>query len=121
MTIGCAEVNDLLALLTADWRTNEDVSSLLAAHIRSCPSCHLGLAYSLCALATNDTLACEECRARFPDYYEATRPDYPLVEMSAVALIEVALHLGGCGACKEQYEALVLYAELEERDELTDM
>ena len=43
-----------------------------------------------------------------------------LVEMSNLELAEVALHLGNCASCKEQYELLVLLSELEERDQLVD-
>lgn len=63
-------------------------------------------------------LSCDQCRARFPDYYEATRPVYPLVAMPEQQIAEVARHLGGCPTCHEEYADLVLLSELEERGEL---
>lgn len=96
------------------------ISSAIAAHIRSCPHCHRGIVQLSEALVARSVLTCDQCRPRFPMYYEATRPEYPLVEMSDVEITEVAVHLGGCASCFEEYEELVLLSELEERDEMIE-
>jgi len=72
------------------------------------------------ALIANDPLSCDQCRARFPAYYEATRLDYPLIEMEDAEMAEMAFHLSHCASCHEEYEQLVLLSELEERNELLD-
>ncbi|HLX39358.1 MAG TPA: hypothetical protein VKR42_02450 [Ktedonobacteraceae bacterium] len=73
-----------------------------------------------CDLLQDDPLSCEQCRQHFPAYYDATRPDYPLVEMTAKEMASVVYHLSHCDACREQYTVLVLLSELEERDEIAD-
>lgn len=113
----CDELRHLLKIYEAE---SDIASDLIVAHIRSCQSCNHGIELLSQVLITNDTLTCEQCRARFPSYYEATRPDYQLVEMSNLELAEVALHLGNCASCKEQYAMLALLSELEERDEMVD-
>jgi predicted anti-sigma-YlaC factor YlaD len=40
--------------------------------------------------------------------------------MSDEEMASIALHLGSCAACRDQYEAFVLLSELEERDEMAD-
>lgn len=112
--------DELRHLLSVFWQESDIVSDLIAAHIRSCQSCNRGIELLSQVLITNDSLTCEQCRTYFPSYYEATRPDYPLVEMSNMELAQVALHLGNCSSCKEQYEMLVMLSELEERDEMID-
>lgn len=118
--MGCQELLRLMNTHT-NWRENEAASNLIAAHIHSCPSCHHGIVRLSKALIADDLLSCEQCRSRFPAYYEATRPDHPLVEMPAADLAETALHLGHCTSCREQYEVLVLLSEMEERDEMLDL
>ncbi len=55
----------------------------LAAHLRSCPVCHRGMVRLSRALLVHDVLNCDQCRTRFPAYYEVTHhPEYPLVEMA---------------------------------------
>lgn len=114
----CDELRHLLKIYGDD---DEIVSDFIVAHIRSCQTCNHGIELLSKELISYNELTCEECRARFPAYYEATRPDYPLVEMSNSEMAEVALHLGSCASCKEQYELLVLLSELEERDEMVDL
>ena len=116
--MGC---NELLQLLKTDWRENETLSSEIAAHIRSCLWCYHGVVRLSQALIAEDPLNCDQCRARFPDYYEATRPDYPLVEMDDTEIAETAFHLSHCRACREQYQILMLLSELEERNEMVDL
>lgn len=111
-----------LRLLLKIYEGKDDmISDFIATHIRTCKTCNQGIEHLSKVLITNDELTCEQCRSKFPSYYEATRPDYPLVEMSNIELAEVALHLGNCASCKEQYEMLVLLSELEERDEFVDL
>ena len=114
--MGCDRIAQLL---NTDWQTEDvDSTTSVVAHIRSCPLCHHGLVFLSHALLSKDMLSCDQCRARFPAYYEATRPAYPLVAMPEQQIAEVARHLGDCPTCHEEYEDLVLLSELEERGEL---
>lgn len=110
--------DELYQLLNVFWR-NEDreiASSLIAAHIHSCPKCARGLVQlSRTVLALKDP-GCKQCRARFPTYYEATHPEYPLATMPETEMAEVALHLGHCAACREQYLALEQVSIAEENE-----
>jgi NMD protein affecting ribosome stability and mRNA decay len=109
----------LLQLLQADqWKSgnHEDMSGSLAAHIRSCMLCQHHVTQLCDALVTPQALTCEQCRDYFPAYYEATRPEYPLVELSDIEMLEVTTHLWSCPSCREEYEELVRLAELEEQD-----
>ena len=115
--MGCEELRQLL---NTDWRGNDNLSSCIAAHVRSCVDCHHGLVLLAEALIANDPLSCDQCRPRFPAYYEATRPEFPLIEMEDAELAEMAFHLSHCASCHEEYEELVLLSELEEHDELLD-
>ena len=115
--MGCQELRQLL---NTDWRGNDSLSSCIATHVRSCADCHHGLVLLVEALIANDPLSCDQCRARFPAYYEVTRPEFPLIEMEDTELAEMAFHLSHCASCHEEYEELVLLSELEERNELMD-
>ncbi|HEY6411824.1 MAG TPA: hypothetical protein VIY29_30565 [Ktedonobacteraceae bacterium] len=117
--MGCTELRRLL--MHTDWRENERASSCIASHIRTCPHCHHGLVHLSKAIIRDDLLSCEQSRARFPDYYEATRPEYPLVEMTNDEMAQMAYHLSHCAACHREYEELVLLSELEERNEMLDL
>jgi len=117
--MGCSELNQLL--MHTNWQGNERLSNAIVSHIRTCPQCDHGLVRLSEAIIADDTLNCEQCRSRFPDYYEATRPVYPLVEMSAKEMAQVAFHLSHCVSCHEEYEELVLLSELEERNDMVDL
>ncbi len=65
-------------------------------------------------------LTCEQCRAAFLVYYEATRLVYSPIEVADKEMAQVALHLSQCDTCYAEYEVLVLFAELGERDEMID-
>ncbi len=112
----CDELYRLLII----YKRQEDaqiVYQLIATHIRSCSSCARGLSSptrSIASLLALDTLTCEQCRAHFPGYYEATHPDHPQVALPDVVIARVALHLGGCRDCHQQYEALAELSEMEE-------
>jgi predicted anti-sigma-YlaC factor YlaD len=114
--------NELFQLLMRageeDGKTNAPPGSSIIAHIRLCPDCRSGAVQLAHELPGRSLLTCDQCRARFPAYYEATRPEYPLVEMADAEIITMILHLGQCDICREEYEELVLLSELEEHDEL---
>lgn len=114
---------ELYRLLSIYWQQDDrDIAyNLISAHISTCPSCAHGIPSLSEALLSDDTLTCEQCRARFPTYYEATHPDYPLVSMSHVEMAEVAIHLGNCSACRDQYRELERLSVLEESDEVVDI
>jgi hypothetical protein len=119
-TMGCTELRRLLNI----YRKEPDIASdFIAAHIRSCLICSHGIQQIAEDLLADeyDNLTCEQYRARFPTYYEATRPEYPLAEMSNEEMARIALHLGTCAACRDQYDSFVLLSELEERDEMADL
>ena len=102
--VRCAALTRLLPL------GGSAVTSLVgiaAVHIRHCVRCRHGLVAIPRALRKVNALDCEGCRQRFPTYYEATHPDHRLVEMPDRELLEVALHLGSCPVCSEQWSALV--------------
>ena len=45
---------------------------------------------------------------------------FKYMEMAEKETAQVAFHLGQCDRCHEEYEVLLLLAELEERDEMVD-
>ena len=112
----------LLRLLNSvRWEDGESsmAGNDIAAHIRSCPLCQRGVVRLSEALIAGPTLTCDQCRARLPAYYEATRPEHPLADLSDWEVAGVARHLALCtSSCREEYEELMLLAELEERDEI---
>src|SRR5947209_20057690 len=113
---------ELYRLLNIYWQQDDrDIAyNLISAHISTCPSCARGMPMLSRALLSDDTLTCEQCRARFPTYYEATHPDHPLATMSDVEMAEIAIHLGNCCACREQYIELERLSTWEESDEMVD-
>jgi len=118
--MACDELLRLLqarSLTERNKREKQNAVTGIVTHIRSCPRCRHGLVQLSTALVARSKLTCNQCRARFPAYYEATRPEFPMVHMSDSEILKVMLHLGSCDACREEYEELVLLSELEERDE----
>ena len=111
----CAEFYRLLNIF---WREEdrETGTSLISTHIHGCPVCAHGLDELAQALLAIDDLSCEQCQSRFPTYYEAAHPDYPLAAMPGSEMIAVSLHLGQCAACREQYLALEQVSQMEEDD-----
>ncbi len=116
--MGCDRI---LQLLKMNWQGDGEAVAIdrkIVAHIRSCPICYHGLVRLSMDLLSSDLLNCDQCCTCFPDYYEATRSSYPLVKMPPHQIATVARHLSNCTSCHEEYEELVLLAELEERKEL---
>lgn len=112
------ECNELLQLLnTEGWEQGSDPHACpgIVAHLRSCRICLHGMVHLSNALLTGDMLTCEQCRTYFPAYYEATRPDFPLVSLPEQEIATIALHLSQCPICNEEYRELVLLSELDER------
>jgi hypothetical protein len=116
MSIGCETLRQILN--ASAYVTGQEPTPGLGAHVRSCPNCQRGIEQFASAFVVQNVLTCEQCRARFPRYYEATRPEYALVEMAEFEIAEVVLHLGQCANCRGEYEELMLLWELEERDEM---
>ena len=117
--MGCTELRQLL--MHTDWRESDCLSSDIVSHIRTCLHCDHGLVQLIEAIIGDDPLSCEECQTNLPDYYEATRPEYPLVVMTNEKMAQIVFHLSHCIACHEEYEELVLLSELEERNEMVDL
>jgi hypothetical protein len=111
--MGCDELHRLLETV---WHNDERLSGRIAAHVRNCQCCHHGLVRLSEALLTNDELSCSQCLDLLPEYFEATHPVYPLLEMPAKEMAQVVFHLSHCVACQEAYEMLLALAEQEERD-----
>ncbi|HKV58679.1 MAG TPA: hypothetical protein VJO32_10365 [Ktedonobacteraceae bacterium] len=109
--------DELYRLLNIYWMEEDrDIAyNLISTHVHACPTCARGL-IQLSKALMRDNLTCEQCRARFPTYYEATHPDYPLATMPETEMAEVALHLGHCVACHAQYLALEQISILEEEE-----
>lgn len=109
----CDELRNMLTI----YQRQEDqylASQLIATHVRFCPSCARGLLDLAQAISIPDTFTCEQCRACFPSYYEATHPDHPQVSLPDLTIAAIALHLHHCLACREEFSALVELAEMEE-------
>src|SRR2546421_7388831 len=117
--MGCTDLHQLL--MHENWQENECLSNSIVSHIRACSHCDHGLVQLSEAVILEDPLNCEQCRSRFPDYYEATRPDHPMVEMSHKKMAQMVFHLSHCKSCHEEYTELVLLSELEERNEMIDL
>lgn len=111
----CEELYHLLTVFSRE-EDRDIVASLIAAHIHSCPTCARGLVRLSRTLLTMEEPGCEQCRARFPTYYEATHPQYPLATMPETEMAGVALHLGRCPTCREEYLALERISICEENE-----
>lgn len=96
--------------------TQDENTERIAAHLRTCPRCQPGIVRLSQALIANDMLSCEQCRDLLPTFYEATRPDYPLVKMPEHELKAVLIHLSHCIECQDDYRFLTEVAEMEEAD-----
>ncbi len=61
--------------------------------------------------------SCIQCSVHLPVYCEATRSDYPLMQMDVAALIAVVCHLSRCSTCRQAYGDLELLSEQKECNE----
>ena len=111
----CDELYHLLTLFGRE-EDKDIVWGLISTHVHSCPTCARGLVQLSRTLLTLEDPGCEWCRARFPVYYEATHPEYPLASMPEREVAEMALHLGRCAACRDQYLALERISAYEENE-----
>jgi len=103
-------------LSPAAWQEPAAIEAM-AAHIRACPLCRHGRIRLPEDFRVDNDLTHEQCRESFPTYYEATRTQYPLASMPDGGLVAVTLHLATCDQCREEYDALCLLSEQEERGE----
>ncbi len=109
---------ELLALwpmtdYAAGWE--KEAYQKLANHIRTCALCGQGIVHLSEAVIAEDILSCDGCRVYFPVYYEVTRPIYTSSTQENVNVVEVAIHLGKCIACAEEYCVLVELWNMEEQ------
>lgn len=117
--MGCTDLQQLL--MHTNWQENDSLSNSIVTHIRTCLCCDHGLVQLTDTFIPEDSLNCEQCHKRFPAYYEATRPEYPMVSMSHKEVAQMAFHLSHCKSCHNEYTELVLLSELEERNEMADL
>lgn len=110
--MGCEELRRLLAAGTGETQVDLEVA---AAHLRGCPDCARGIdRLALELLSEGGALTCAGAQALFPGYYEATQQDVPLLSLTARERIMVALHLGGCASCREQFAVFCGLSRAEE-------
>ena len=115
--MSCLELRRLLA---SDWCENEATRATISAHISGCSHCQYGLSQLAGEVLADEELSCEQARRLFPAFYEATRPDHPLVEMDDTTMAQMGHHLSHCETCRKEYSMLVCVSELEERGETSD-
>ncbi len=92
----------------------KETSQKLANHIRACALCGQGIVQLAEATIAEDVLSCDACRVYFPIYYEMTHPIYTSSQENA-NVVEVAIHLGRCVSCTEEYQVLVELWNMEEQ------
>ena len=108
----------LLTLLPSEAdreRWEKETYQKLASHICTCTVCSQGIVRLSKAMIAEDVLSCDECRAHLPAYYEAIFPVEPSSLLTNVDIVEVAIHLGGCVSCDEEYHVLKALWEMEEQ------
>ena len=101
-TSECDRVAALLEASQGDLAASELASAL--DHIDTCAHCRHRLGFLSRALASEreDTLACEECQARLPEYLQAQADR----QASAPGWADIALHLRACPHCAAQQREL---------------
>ena len=103
----CQQLLQLLQREENKTMPEEALFDTLAMHILSCPVCSQGIDRLSNALLTVDVLTCDTSRLRFPTYYEATHLPCLSGKLSHKEITEVAIHLGQCSSCAEEYGVLV--------------
>ena len=109
---------ELLTLLpTEDYGDSweKETYQKIASHIRTCVLCGQGIAQLSKAVIAEDMLSCDACRVHFPMYHEATHPLCFPSPLADVDVVEVAIHLGQCTSCTEEYHVLVELWDMEEQ------
>ncbi len=110
----CQELLDLLPTNGYVDVWEETRCQKIVAHIRSCSLCCRGLARLSKAVIVEDVLSCDACHAHFVAYYEATQPICKSSPLADVDVVQIAVHLGHCTACSEEYHVLVELWDKEE-------
>ena len=103
----CQQLLQLLQSEENKTMSEEALVDMLATHILSCPFCSQGIDRLSKDLLAVDVLTCDVSRSRFPAYYEATHPPCLSSTLSRREITEVAIHLGQCDNCAEEYGVLV--------------
>ena len=92
----------------------EGTQQKIAAHICTCTSCSQGITQLSEAVMAEDVLTCDVCCASLPGYYEATRSAHLSGMLAEVEIVQIAIHLGSCVTCAEEYGVLVALWDEEE-------
>lgn len=117
----CQALQQLLN--SAWWFTSEepesneqcDMREKLTAHLSSCPLCTKSMAHMTKDVFSENALTCEACCLLLPKYYEEMHPIHGSQKsaLKTSDIIEVAIHLNSCAACRTSYRVL---AELWDED-----
>lgn len=111
----CQEVLTLLPIEDYGESWEKETYQKLAHHVRTCEMCVQGIVQLARAIIAENVLSCGACRTHFPGYYEATHLLYISSSIADVDIVEVAIHLGQCPVCTEQYHMLVELWDMEEQ------
>ncbi len=111
----CQELLDLLPTDGCMDVWEEIICQRIVMHIRSCSSCCHGLAQLSKAVVVEDVLSCDACHTYFLAYYEAMHAICMPFSLADVDVVRIAIHLGHCSACSEEYHVLVELWDEEER------
>ncbi len=111
----CSQLLTLLPTEDYEERWENETYQTLAKHIRTCELCNQGITKLSVAVIAEDMLSCDTCRSRLPMYYEARHSPFIPSSASDVDIVEVAIHLGQCANCAEEYHVLVELWDMEEQ------
>ena len=93
----------------------EGTRQKVAAHICTCTSCRQGIIQLSEAAVAEDVLTCDVCCASLPGYYEATCLVHLPRMLADVEVVQIAIHLGYCATCAEEYGVLIALWDEEEQ------
>ena len=111
----CQELFNILSVEEYVHVWEEGIRQKIAAHICACTLCCKGITRLSAAVIVEDVLTCDACRGSLPGYYEATHIVQLPITLAEVDVVQIAIHLGHCAACTEEYCVLV---ELWDEEEL---
>ncbi len=111
----CLELLTLLPSEAHGGRWEKETYQKLASHIRTCTVCGQGIVRLFTSVIAEDALSCDTCRVHLPAYYEAMFPVETSSPLANVDIVEVAIHLGRCAACAEEYRVLLALWAMEEQ------